>query len=531
MTPVKLETDVLVLGGGSAGLCAAMAARETGARVTLVYKAGGNGTAVAAGGYAVVLPDASDDSADRLMADALRSGAGLVDRSLLRRLAEGSYSAIRRAEGWGVAFYRNEDGSYRRFRSGGHTVPRSLRCASGRGSDSYGVLLRRAEQEGVSMLKNALITQLLRKDGRVRGAAGMDGEGRPLMIAARTVVLATGGMAALYEHTTTAPGLTGEGYILALEAGCRLRDMEFVQFMPTTLAAPPHLKGKLVNDTLRGEGAAILNSEGERFMERYDPVLKDMAARDILSAAIAKEVAAGRGSPMGGAYVDARHIPEKALLQSFGACKALRAAGIDPSRDLIEVVPAAHFSCGGVVIDVDCRTDVPGLYAVGEVTGGIHGANRLGATALTENVVFGPIAGQLAAEEAERTELVTDLAWDEPGRCSDCPPDPETEDLLAGGEKKIRHILWQYGGILRDAPGLTQGLVELGYLDRQLADLPTPNFAQQQKKRRLTQLVYLASLVLQAALRRTESRGCHTRTDFPDTDPGQEQSVILSLKD
>lgn len=530
MRPVELETDVLVLGGGSAGLCAAMAAREAGARVTLAYKRGGNATAVAAGGYAVVLPDAADDSMDRLMADALRSGTELVDQTLLRRLAERAYPAIERVTEWGVEFYRNEDGSYRRFRSGGHSVPRSLRCASGRGSDSYGVLFRRAGEEGVTMLKNALITQLLRKDGRVRGAAGMDGEGNPLLIAAKTVVLATGGMAALYEHTTTAPGLTGEGYILALEAGCRLRDMEFVQFMPTTLAAPPGLKGKLVNDTLRGEGAAILNSEGERFMERYDPVLKDVAARDILSAAIAKEVAAGRGSPMGGVYVDARHIPERALLQSFGACKALRAAGIDPSRDLIEVVPAAHFSCGGVVIDVDCHTDVPGLYAVGEVAGGIHGANRLGATALTENVVFGQIAGQLAAEEAEKTPAPAGLTWDVPAQCSDCSPDKGTEDMLTGGEKKIRHILWQYGGILRDAQGLTQGLVELGYLDRQLSELPTPNFTQQQKKRRLTQLVYLASLVLQSALRRTESRGCHTRTDFPDTDPEQGKSIILSLK-
>ena len=155
------------------------------------------------------------------------------------------------------------------------------------------------------------------------------------MIAAKTVILATGGMAALYEHTTTTSGVTGEGYIMALESGCRLRDMEFIQFMPTTLAAPASLKGKLVNDTLRGEGAYLLNRSGERFMARYAPDLMEVSARDVLSYAIATEVSAGRGSPAGGVYVDARHIPEKALLQSFGAVKALRAAGIDPSHSLI----------------------------------------------------------------------------------------------------------------------------------------------------------------------------------------------------
>ena len=531
MVPVKMEIDVLVLGGGSAGLCSAMAAREAGASVILIYKAGGNSTAVAAGGYAVVLKDSVGDSVEQFIADAERSGAGLVEPDLLHRLAEGAIPAIERAAGWGVEFYRTEDGQYRRFRSGGHTFPRSLRCASGRGSDTYGVLYRRARACGITMLKDTLITELLRSGERVVGAAGMDEQGRPLVIAAKTVILATGGMAALYEHTTTTSGVTGEGYIMALESGCRLRDMEFIQFMPTTLAAPASLKGKLVNDTLRGEGAYLLNRSGERFMTRYAPDLMEVSARDVLSYAIATEVSAGRGSPAGGVYVDARHIPEKALLQSFGAVKALRAAGIDPSHSLIEVTPAAHFSCGGVAIDVNCRTGVPGLYAVGEVTGGIHGANRLGATALTENLVFGQIAGALAAEESKKISIAQTLDWPDAERCvQGAQADPDASAFLMAEEQEIRRILWTCGGILRNGEGLSSGLVRLGVMTAHVSELPTPCFSQQQKKRRLIQLVALAQLVLQSALRRTESRGCHTRTDFPNQDPSQSASYFLTYE-
>ncbi|MEG2119892.1 MAG: FAD-binding protein, partial [Pseudoflavonifractor sp.] len=395
-----LQADVLVLGGGGAGLCSALAAVEGGASVTLVYKHGGNSTAVAAGGFAVVTEGSESDSAECFISDALRSGAQLASPALLRTLADNASRAIETITGWGVEFYRNPDGSYRRFRSGGHTNPRSLRCATGRGSDAYRVMLDRARAKGVRIVRNTVITELLKDGDRIVGAACLGEDGAPLVILAKSVILATGGMGALYEHTTNTPGLTGEGYFMAHEAGCRLRDMEFVQFMPTTIAYPPQFSGKLVNDTLRGEGAYLLNAAGERFMAGYAPQFMEVAGRDILSIAIATEILAGRGSPHGGVYLDARHIPQAAMLQSFGAAKAMRVAGIDPCRDLIEVVPAAHFSCGGVVIDAECRTGVDGLFAVGEVTGGIHGANRLGATALTENVVFGQIAGSNAAKDA-----------------------------------------------------------------------------------------------------------------------------------
>lgn len=525
-----IHTDVLVIGGGGAGLCSALAAAEAGADVTLVSKAGGNSTAIAAGGFAVVLEKTVGDSVEVFLEDAVRSGAGLADIKLLTRLAKEAPAAIDRIVDWGVDFYRHEDGAYRPFRSGGHRFPRSLRCAKGKGGDAYRVMLWRARDKGVQIIKNALITRLLKENDRVSGAAGMDETGRPLLISAKAVVLATGGMAALYEHTTNTLGMTGEGYILAREAGCRLRDLEFVQYMPTTFAWPEHLQGRLVNDTLRGEGAYLRNGSGERFMTRYDPGFMEVATRDVLSIAIATELAEGRGTPHGGVWVDARHIPEKALLDSFGDARQLRAAGIDPLKELFEVVPAAHFTCGGVVIDEECRTGVAGLYAVGEAAGGMHGANRLGATALTENVVFGQVAGRNAAAEAaggSTPACVADSAFEQNLTRLERPEEPLLDELLARTEKRVGRILWQYGGILRSADGIQKGQGELAVLREERMGYPQGSFAQSLRGRRLDQLISLSALVLKAALLRTESRGCHYRVDFPERDPAQEESIVL----
>jgi len=515
-----METDVLVIGGGGAGLCAALAAAETGARTTLISKPGGSSTVIAAGGFLAVRSGGGRDSVERFVEDALRSGGGLADPELLALLAEGSGGAVDRLKSWGVSFYTLPDGGERLFRSGGHSVARSVRCASGRGADAYRVLLERARAAGVQFVTHSLVTRLEKRDGRVTGASGMDGQGRPLRISARCTVLATGGLAALYDRTTNTPGMTGEGYILARRAGCRLRDMEFVQFMPTTLAYPPSMRGRLVNDALRGEGARLYNGDMEPFMTRYDPAFGDMAGRDAVANAIARELAAGRGSPHGGVYLDARGIPPEALRQSFGFAGALTAAGVDPARQLMEVTPAAHFTCGGAAVDRCCRTGVPGLYAVGEVTGGLHGANRLGTTALTENVVFGMLAGRLAGEESARVLQPALPAEPE----SSGEPSPELDEALERGEADLRRLMWRYGGVLRDAEGLTQGRRQAAALRRSETLVPGGSFAQRQRQARLDQLAELAGLVLEAAEARIESRGCHNRLDYPRRDESQTAS-------
>jgi len=529
-----VEADVLVIGGGSAGMCSALAARAAGASVVLAYKTGGNCTSVAAGGFAAVLPGVTDDSVESHYENTMQASLGFADPRLVTLLTRRAGSELRKIIAWGVEFYKTEDGALRRFRSGGHNAARTYRCRGGNVVGFYRILRKQVQEAGVGLLRNCALVRLLRRDGCVCGAWGMDDEGRPLKVQAKAVVLASGGFAGAYANCSAPSGLTGEGLEMAYEAGGALMDLEFIQFMPTTIAYPPEFHGRIVNDTLRGEGAAIYNSENERFMLRYDPKFGDFAGRDSLTIAIATEVAEGRGTPHGGAYLDATALDEKTIFESFGCARRLIAWGIDPRTTRIEVTPAAHFTCGGVVIDERCSTGVPGLYAVGEASAGVHGANRLGANALSETLVFGDIAGGEAAKYAQGVHgaAVADDPvqglWLERSR-------PEGGDsdrwLLDAAEAEIKRLFWENIGVVRSQKPLQSAQVRLQSLSDAL-DARAPaayTYADNVRRERIRKMARLGLKVASAALERTETRGSHCRYDFKGKDEALTRHI--SFKD
>lgn len=518
----RVETDILVVGGGSAGICAALAARAAGLRVALAYKTGGNCTSVAAGGFAAVMPGVEDDAPRRHGENTLRSSGGLADARLVEALVERAAAALQNLMSWGVEFSTLEDGSLRRFRSGGHDRARTYRCRNGNLAQCFRTLSRRVRDSGVELLKDCMAVGLLRHGARVCGAWGMDREGRPLQMAAKAVVLATGGFPGIYQHRTAPAALTGEGQVMAYEAGARLMDLEFVQFMPTTIAFPPEFHGRVVNDTLRGEGAVLRNSKNERFMARYAPAYGDLAGRDILAISIATEVAQGRGTPHGGVYLDATALDERTIFESFGWARQLAARGIDLRSTYIEVTPAAHFTCGGIGIDEHCATGVEGLFAAGECAGGIHGANRLGANALTATLVFGDIAGRSAARfaagvagpEAAADPVQTRMAEES------LPPVLRKNAALDALEEEIRKIFWERMGVVRTRDGLAEAVSRLRGLEASLAaERPGGyTYAENMRRLRVRKMALLGRMVAQAAEERRESRGNHCRLDFPETD-------------
>ncbi len=516
----KKITDVLVVGGGSAGLCSAINARMLSNDVTLLYKAGGNCTSIAAGGYAAVFDgNPYNDSVEAHIKDTLECGNNLSNPELVDILAENASEAIAQISGWGVEFYKNPDDTFRMFRSGGHTYPRSLRCKSGRGAESFGVMFSKCGELGVDMQKNFTLWGLLYKEGRCFGGAGIASDGTPTVIYAKSVILASGGFGALYSNTTNPKGVRGECLQMAYDAGATLIDMEFVQFMPTTFAYPISMQGKIINDTLRGEGALLYNSNMERFMANYDPKAMEVATRDILSVAITSEIASGRGSKHGGVYLDARHIEEKAMLESFTYAKEVAKKGVDPQKQMLEVYPASHFTCGGIKIDGKCQTGVDGLFAVGEATGGVHGANRLGSNALTENVVFSRIAAKSASDYAKSktndfppnlherfVDMLSDVSENET---------EQAEQMIASATKQIGEIMWEKVGIIRNG-------IDLQNAQNQLEELAHCLKKGQGIKGSALQKVKLESLFLQSTLganvaksayARGQSIGSHFRSD------------------
>ncbi|WP_211260823.1 L-aspartate oxidase [Amycolatopsis jejuensis] len=514
----EARADLVVIGSGVAGLTAALRARELGLHVLVVTKAAvadGN-TRWAQGGVAVVLDGErdADDTVEKHTADTLTAGAGLCDEDAVRSILLGGPAAVNALRANGAVF-DHESGGLSRTREGGHSAFRVIHAGGdATGAEVERTLVAQAGERRIPVLEHHIAVDALRTPaGEVSGVTVLDRNGVPGVVRASAVVLASGGIGQLYQATSNPEIATGDGLALALRAGATVADIEFLQFHPTVLFTPG-ARGRcpLVTEAVRGEGGTLVDGAGASVMAGVHP-LGDLAPRDVVAAAITRRQALAPGGIDDHVFLDATGIPgfAKRFPTVYAACQAL---GIDPAVDGIPVTPAAHFSCGGVVTTADGRSTVRGLYAAGEVARtGLHGANRLASNSLLEGLVV----GQRAAE-AVAADLAAGLLPDPSrGRL------PERTSAPAAERDALQRVMSRYAAIGRDADGLAAaGSV----LDLSTQDSPLWTH----KAVEDAALTLVAQAMLSAAALRTESRGCHVRSDFPERDENRwRRSQVIRL--
>jgi len=523
------EHDVLVVGAGGAGLRAAIEALGQGASVGVVSKSllGKAHTVMAEGGIAAAM--ANVDSADGWkphFRDTMRGGKMLNNWRMAQLHAQEAPERVKELEQWGALFDRTEDGRILQRAFGGHTFRRLCHVGDRTGLEMIRTLQDRGVHMGFDVYMECTIVRLLTDGGRCAGALAYWREtGRFVVFKAKSVVMATGGIGKAWPITSNSWEYTGDGMALAYEAGAELMDMEFVQFHPTGMVWPPGVQGILVTEAVRGEGGILRNKKGERFMERYDPKRMELSTRDVVARSIYTEVKEGRGTEHGGAYLDISHKPaeyvKKKLPSMYHQFKEL--ADVDITKGPMEVGPTCHYMMGGIRVEAEtAQSSLPGLFAAGEAAAGLHGANRLGGNSLSDLLVFGRRAGLAAAQHAKQTSAPN---LDE-GQISA----GESEALGAfqrqGGEnpyavhRDLQKVMQSLVGIFRVRDDMEKALVELAKLKERAAHTsiegsrmfnPGWHMAIELKS-----MLTVSEAVTRSALVREESRGAHSRIDFPE---------------
>src|SRR5712691_10984983 len=543
--PMHVETDVLVIGSGGAGMYAAIAAARAGARVFLLDRSligRGGATVMAQMTVAVALGSETPDHWSHHYDDTLEAGRGLCDEPLARLLCEEAADCIGELDGWGIGWARN-DGRIAQAFAPGHDRPRCvyvdfLNTGPAVSKTLRGVVTR---TKGIRKAGDLLIVDLVRHDGEVVGAAALHvPTGAPVTIAAKATIVATGGLTRLYRRNSASANMGGDGYALALRAGAPLTDMEFVQFFPIG-----HLWPRLIGmdpimwDPFRYKlGGRLINRAGEEFTARYG-VSEDgryVITRDVATYAIVKEVEAGRGSPHGGAYLSFEHCSEAELRAAFGpAIDRLARNNIDLTRMPVEVAPIAHYHMGGVVADERMETQVPGLLVAGEAAGGANGANRLSGNAITEALVFGRRAGHSAAERVKRvgahgfTRAAARNALDLIAAEPTARDDINTAAMIA----QLQATMADDVGPFRTEAKLTRALATIAEMTAALGERPAGGGGAFDLRRMewfdLRNMLTVAHTVAAAALARRESRGAHQREDFPGMLPQWRVNQVVRL--
>jgi L-aspartate oxidase len=520
VTSWEAQADLVIVGTGVAGLTAALTAQSLGLRTLVVTKAAaedGN-TRWAQGGVAVVLPDDHDpgDTVARHIDDTLLAGGGLCEADAVAAIIADGPAAVARLRRLGAVFDAGSAGRLARTREGGHSAFRVVHAGGdATGAEVERALLAAARDGRVPVLEHHIAVDTLRTpSGTIAGLLVLDGSGGSGVLSAPAVLLATGGLGQLYQATSNPDVATGDGIALALRAGALVADLEFVQFHPTVLYTGAGARGRcpLVTEAVRGEGAVLIDAAGDRVMLGVHP-LEDLAPRDVVAAAITRRMAREPGGVGDHVYLDATHLGADTFRRRFPTVyAACQGVGVDPSVSPIPVAPAAHFSCGGIVSTVDGRTGVTGLYAAGECARtGLHGANRLASNSLLEGLVVGArtakaVAADLAAGLLSRARV----------SCWSPPTAP------VANRDTLQRVMSRYAAIGRDAEGLA---VVGSVLDVSTVDTPLTTRVQIED----AALTLVARALIASAAERTESRGCHVRSDFPDPDPAWQRPLPIRL--
>jgi succinate dehydrogenase / fumarate reductase flavoprotein subunit len=538
------EHDVLIIGAGGAGLRASLEALAQGASVGVVCKSllGKAHTVMAEGGIAAAMAnvDTADDWKTHFR-DTMRGGKFLNNWRMAQLHALESPDRVRELEQWGALFDRTEKGDILQRAFGGHTFKRLCHVGDRTGLEMIRTLQDRGVQQGIDVYMECTVTRLLTAGGRIAGAFAYWREtGRLIIFKAKSIVIATGGIGKAWRVTSNSWEYTGDGMALAYEAGAELMDMEFVQFHPTGMVWPPGVQGILVTEAVRGEGGILRNKLGERFMEKYDPKRMELSTRDVVARSIYTEVKEGRGTEHGGAYLDISQKPaeyvKKKLPSMYHQFKEL--ADVDITKGPMEVGPTCHYVMGGIRVDAEtAESTVPGLFAAGEAAAGLHGANRLGGNSLSDLLVFGRRAGLAAAQHAKRVSApsIDNLQIESAEKELLSPFSNSGTESPYAVHRDLQEAMQNLVGIFRTQEDLQKALVELEKLKARAASagvegsrLFNPGWHLSYD---LKSMLTVSEAVTQSALARMESRGAHSRIDFPKLDPLWEKKHNIIVKE
>ncbi len=535
-----IKTDVLVIGSGGAGLRCAIELHDNNVDVTVVGKCkkGDAHTILATGGINAALGNMDPkDSWQLHAADTIRDGGYINDSAAVEVLCKNAPQAVKELVNWEANFAKDKNGKIIQRFFGAATYRRACFAGDHTGKEILDTLVRQVEKRKIKFESNVYVFSLLKSKEKVNGALALDlNSGKIIIFHAKIIVLATGGHSRIFEKSSSRQfENNGDGIYLASQAGAQFMDMEMFQFHPTGMLWPKKAEGILVTEAVRGEGGILTNSHGERFMKKYDEKRMELSARDIVARAIYLEVQAGRGTKKGGVWLDISHKPKEYILERlptmYNQFKSF--AGIDISKQKMEVGPTAHYSMAGVKVNhLTGKTSVQNLFAIGEVTAGVHGANRLGGNSLAEIMVFGRLTGQSIVKEVKKTKWTGLNEREVNGKKLDFLKlvfNKNGENPLKI-KKRIQSLMWKNCGVARTEKKLKQALVELNKIKKikLKTGLNLKNNEKLMTALDVQAMIIASEMTLKSALTRKESRGAHYRTDYQKTEKKWGKNIICT---
>lgn len=542
METKTISSDVLIIGSGGAGARAAIEVDNAGLKALIVSKGlsfRSGCTGMAEGGYNAVFKAVDEeDTIDAHIYDTLKGGSYLNDSKLVDILVNESPKRLIDLENYGALFDRQESGKINQRAFGGQQYRRTCFQGDRTGHEIITALKEEITKRDIETLDEVMVTNLIlsqdARPPRVIGAVGLDLKNSDIIfLQAKSVIIATGGAGQLYPVTSNTVQKNGDGYALAWNVGANLIDMEEVQFHPTGMVAPESKKGVLVTEAVRGEGGILLNKNKERFMKKYSPEKMELSTRDVVARSIYTEIIEGRGTENGGVYLDISHLDADVIEEKLETMVLqFKDVDVDITKEPMEVAPTAHHFMGGVKINEKCESSIDNLYAAGEASGGVHGANRLGGNALADTQVFGKIAGENAAKAAKTVDFEEnpEMFKAEEDRITGLIKDGSVKPQEL--KKRIKQLMWEKVSIIRNEKNLNEALKELMEMEKSLNELKVEDKKQYntdlQTALEVINMIQIATLVVKSAILRRESRGAHFREDYPETKDEWKKSIVLN---